>query len=75
MKTQEFDFEGYRVWRADNWDRPLGTLGRRTGPPADLWKLLFEADVRNDFGETPASTGFATSRSTHSPRARPSRRT
>jgi hypothetical protein len=50
VKTQEFDFEGYRVFRADDWDRPLGTSAQN-GPPADLWKLLFEVDVRNAFGE------------------------
>ena len=50
VKTQEFDFEGYRLFRADNWDRPLGTSAAN-GPPADLWKLLFEVDVRNGFGE------------------------
>ena len=22
VKTLKFDFEGYRLWRADNWDRP-----------------------------------------------------
>lgn len=50
IKTQVFDFEGYRVWRADNWDRPLGTSADN-GPSADLWKLLFQADVINNFGE------------------------
>jgi hypothetical protein len=55
VKTQIFDFEGYRVWRADNWDRPLGT-SQENGPAHDLWKLLFEADVVNDFGQ---DTGLA----------------
>lgn len=50
VKTQIFDFEGYRVWRADNWDRPLGT-SQENGPAHNLWKLLFEADVINNFGE------------------------
>jgi hypothetical protein len=50
VKTQVFDFEGYRVWRADNWDRPLGTSALN-GPSHELWKLLFEVDVINDFGE------------------------
>lgn len=50
VKTQRPDFEGYRVWRADNWDRPLGT-SEANGPAAELWKLLFEADIINDFGE------------------------
>ncbi|MCK5618780.1 MAG: hypothetical protein KAJ17_05245, partial [Candidatus Krumholzibacteria bacterium] len=50
VKTQVFDFEGYRVWRADNWDRPLGT-SQRNGPAHELWKLLFEADLVNNFRE------------------------
>ena len=50
VKTQVFDFEGYRVWRADNWDRPLGT-SVRNGPAHELWKLLFEADIVNNFRE------------------------
>jgi hypothetical protein len=49
VKTQLFDFEGYRVWRADNWSRPLGS-SVDNGPGAELWKLLFEADVINNFG-------------------------
>ena len=50
VKTQEPDFEGYRVWRADNWDRPLGTSAEN-GPAAELWKLLFQVDLVNAFGE------------------------
>jgi hypothetical protein len=50
VKTQEFDFEGYRVWRADNWDRPTGT-SVENGPAAELWKLLFQTDLINNFGE------------------------
>lgn len=50
VKTQQYDFEGYRVWRADNWGRPLGTSADN-GPGAELWKLLFETDVINNFGE------------------------
>jgi hypothetical protein len=50
VKTQKFDFEGYRIWRADNWGRPLGS-SRENGPAAELWKLLFQADVVNGFGE------------------------
>jgi hypothetical protein len=54
VKTQQFDFEGYRVWRADNWTRPLGTSADN-GPGAELWKLLFQTDVINNFG---ADTGL-----------------
>ena len=32
----EFRFEGYRIWKAANWQRPVG----ETGPAADLWMLL-----------------------------------
>ncbi|MCZ6765609.1 MAG: hypothetical protein O7D32_01620 [bacterium] len=49
VKTQKFDFEGYRVWRADNWTRPEGT-SKANGPPGDLWKLIFQADKINNFG-------------------------
>ncbi|HEX6792144.1 MAG TPA: hypothetical protein VF247_12605 [Candidatus Krumholzibacteria bacterium] len=50
VKTQRLDFEGYRVFRADNWGRPEGT-SVSNGPSAELWKLLFQADLRNNFGE------------------------
>jgi hypothetical protein len=50
VKTQKFDFEGYRIWRADNWDRPLGST-KENGPGGDLWKLLLSADVINNFGD------------------------
>jgi hypothetical protein len=50
VKTQLPDFEGYRVWRADDWDRPLGT-SIDNGPAHELWKLLFEADLVNNLGE------------------------
>jgi len=50
VKTLEFDFEGYRVFRADNWDRPTGTSAAN-GPPAELWKLLFQADIVDGMGD------------------------
>jgi len=50
IKTQQFDFEGYRVWRADNWTRPLGS-SEENGPGAELWKLLFQTDVINNYGD------------------------
>ncbi|HEX5132797.1 MAG TPA: hypothetical protein VFX92_09950 [Candidatus Krumholzibacteria bacterium] len=49
VKTLEYDFEGYRIFRADNWTRPIGT-STRTGPPANLWKMLVEADNINGVG-------------------------
>lgn len=50
VKTQVFDFEGYRIWRADDWHRPLGT-SEANGPGSDLWKLLQQIDVVNGLGE------------------------
>ncbi len=44
--TGEYDFEGYRLWRADNWERPPGSSAEN-GPPADLWMLLDETDLVN----------------------------
>jgi len=43
-------FEGYQFWRADDWLRPLGT-SNLTGPPRELWSVLFQADLMNNFGE------------------------
>jgi hypothetical protein len=47
VSTLEFDFEGYRVWRADGWGRPLGT-SVLSGPSRDLWQLLEERDLVNN---------------------------
>lgn len=49
-----YDFEGYRVWRADNWDRPFGS-SIDNGPSSDLWMLLAEYDMQNGLG---ADTGL-----------------
>jgi hypothetical protein len=46
VSTLEYDFEGYRIWRADGWDRPYGT-SVLTGPSRDLWQLLAERDLVN----------------------------
>ena len=46
VSTLEFDFEGYRIWRADGWDRPLGT-SVLSGPGRELWQLLEERDLIN----------------------------
>ena len=40
------DFESYRVWRVVNWQRPEG-LNRDQTPPAHLWSLVDEFDIRN----------------------------
>ena len=61
MSTLEYDFEGYRIWRADGWERPLGT-SVLTGPNRELWQLIEERDLVNgvppdmDF-KTPFSEG------------------
>lgn len=47
--TLEYDFEGFRVWRADGWERPLGT-SVLSGPSRDLWQLLDERDIINGIG-------------------------
>jgi hypothetical protein len=61
VSTLEYDFEGYRIWRADGWRRPLGTTVL-SGPGRELWQLLEERDYVNgvspdqDF-RTPYSEG------------------
>jgi hypothetical protein len=44
---QVADFESYRIWKADNWTRPLGT-NQRTGPGNALWFLMDEYDVASN---------------------------
>jgi hypothetical protein len=59
--TLRYDFEGYQIWRADDWHRPLGTTSA-SGPSADLWHLVENRDLvnglppDNDF-KTPYSEG------------------
>jgi hypothetical protein len=48
--TQLIDFEGYQVWRADGWTRPLGT-STATGPPSEMWTAIAGADIINGVGE------------------------
>jgi len=45
------DFESYRLWRADLWDRPLGS-SLENGPPSDLWQRIAEYDLVNDYVRT-----------------------
>lgn len=40
--TQQKLFEGYRVWRVDNWERPEGSIG----PSPDEWMLIAEFRAR-----------------------------
>lgn len=49
VSTLELDFEGFRVWRADGWDRPVGTTVL-SGPERKLWHLLEERDLVNGVG-------------------------
>ncbi|MCP4546502.1 MAG: hypothetical protein GY835_08570 [bacterium] len=46
MMSDLYDFEGYRVWRADNWNRPSGTT-IANGPSSSNWMLLAEYDAIN----------------------------
>jgi len=47
--TLEYDFEGYQIWRADGWRRPLGT-SILSGPGIDLWNLVAMRDLVNGVG-------------------------
>ncbi len=40
------DFEGYQIWRADDWDRPYGA-SEDMGPRSELWQMLGAYDVEN----------------------------
>jgi hypothetical protein len=44
--SMKYDFEGYQVWRADDWHRPAGTT-EMTGPRHELWSLLDTGDLLN----------------------------
>lgn len=44
--TGEYDFEGYQIWRADDWHRPLGS-SIDNGPSHDLWSILEVRDLIN----------------------------
>lgn len=43
-RLQVIDFESYRIWRADGWDRPFGS-SIENGPEATLWALIAEYDA------------------------------
>jgi hypothetical protein len=36
--SKRYDFAGYRIWKAEQWQRPVGS----TGPAPELWSLLAE---------------------------------
>ena len=44
--TLKNDFEGYEIWRAYDWHRPIGTT-ETSGPNSDLWGLLERMDLIN----------------------------
>jgi len=46
--TGQLDFESYRVWRADDWDRPWGT-SVENGPASGLWRLVGEYDLDDTY--------------------------
>ncbi len=51
-ESREFDFRGYKIWKAAGWTRPTGS----PGPADDQWSLLAEYrlfDYRNDRSHEP----------------------
>ncbi|MCP4292123.1 MAG: hypothetical protein GY780_09865 [bacterium] len=48
IRLQKIDFESYRIWRADNWDRPHGS-SVVNGPESNLWQLINEYDLVNNY--------------------------
>ena len=50
VRLNAIDFESYRIWRADNWDRPFGS-SLENGPASDLWRLIAEYDLVNHYIE------------------------
>lgn len=51
VRSNKIDFESYRIWRADNWERPYGA-SVDNGPESGLWQLVAEYDVVNTYVET-----------------------
>ncbi|HYM81651.1 MAG TPA: hypothetical protein VEY91_09610 [Candidatus Limnocylindria bacterium] len=56
-ERREFDFRSYRIWKAANWQRPIGS----SGPTDDNWALLGEFRLFDhaDSNFTVADTGAA----------------
>nr|MBC8425405.1 hypothetical protein [bacterium] len=48
VRSNRIDFESYRIWRADNWERPFGA-SVDNGPESGLWQLIAEYDLDNTF--------------------------
>ncbi|MGD9549355.1 MAG: T9SS type A sorting domain-containing protein, partial [Candidatus Krumholzibacteriia bacterium] len=55
VRMQVIDFESYRIWRADNWDRPFGS-SLINGPESTLWQLVAEYDLVNSYLSTRGDT-------------------
>ena len=51
IRLQKIDFESYRIWRADNWDRPFGS-SVLNGPESSLWQMVAEYDLVNTYVTT-----------------------
>ncbi|MCB1183370.1 hypothetical protein KDM41_08045 [bacterium] len=51
IRLGTLDFESYRIWRADNWDRPYGT-SVENGPASNLWQMIAEFDLVNSYVTT-----------------------
>ncbi len=63
VRLNEIDFESYRIWRADNWTRPFGS-SVENGPESNLWQLVAEYDVVNDYIQLRELVNGATLRDT-----------
>ncbi len=48
IRLRTVDFESYRIWRADNWDRPFGS-SVNNGPESALWQMVAEYDLVNTY--------------------------
>ncbi len=48
IRLRVVDFESYRIWRADNWDRPFGS-SVLNGPESTLWQMVAEYDLVNTY--------------------------
>ncbi len=53
-KTNRFDFRGYKVWKAADWQRPVGSAG----PSDDDWALLGEFRQFHIYNYENASAGW-----------------
>jgi hypothetical protein len=63
IRLNEIDFESYRIWRADHWDRPDGS-SVENGPQSTLWQMINEYDVVNSYETVREVNGVVVSRDT-----------